>query len=522
MRYKSASSPPSLPAQAFDYKVLSRRSINLQSVFAMRIQDIGASPIFAATSKVAERLVATWNALATRWNPIAVIVVTCGVLTAPLVIWRGFHSDEGVALAVARSAVEDGYWITPHLYNTRFVERPTLLSWIIAAVSAPFGSVNQFTARIPIILFLLAGCLLIYSVLRRVSASVPAALLGVALFLACPIVIRGYVMPTADMPLAILLFVAFFVWWTGYDGGRISLGRWAAIGGVLALAGLMKGPQPVSYFALGIGLFILVTRAWNQIPGIVLAGIICIIPMAAWYGYVYSPGDEAQWAGFMRLSPVAPLENPIAAILHLISETLPAALFAIALFVAWGFGVRDRLPAGFLKAMVCYASAAAIVVLFWPSGSTARYFFPSILPMCVFGALGYDALAKRWPLSVAPGLLVTLGLFIYAFIYSAIAAPLMPKQFRSAQIDAARITAQVATAPAPVIRTGSVGLNELILVPGPIVTMDMTALKTVAGPAWIAVEPGQADTLIAARPKNLRVVMQFGRDSEWRLLRLEK
>ncbi len=183
----------------------------------MRIHDIGASPIFAATSKVAERLVAIWNAFATRWNPIGVIAVTCGVLTAPLVIWRGFHSDEGVALAVARSAVEDGYWITPHLYNTRFVERPTLLSWIIAAVSAPFGSVNQFTARIPIILFLLAGCLLIYSVLRRVSASVPAALLGVALFLACPIVIRGYVMPTADMPLAVLLFVAFVVWWNGYE-----------------------------------------------------------------------------------------------------------------------------------------------------------------------------------------------------------------------------------------------------------------------------------------------------------------
>jgi 4-amino-4-deoxy-L-arabinose transferase-like glycosyltransferase len=488
----------------------------------MRIQDIGASPIFAAASKVAERIVAIWNGSATRWNPIAVIVATCGVLTAPLVVWRGFHSDEGVALAVARSAVEDGYWITPHLYNARFVERPTLLSWIIAAASAPFGSVSQFTARIPIILFLLAGCLLIYSMLRRVCASVPAALLGVALFLACPIVIRAYVMPTADMPLAVLLFVAFFVWWTANSAGRISLARWATIGGILALAGLMKGPQPVSYFALGIGLFILITRDWNQIPGIVLAGIVCIVPIAAWYGYVYSPGDEAQWAGFMRLTPVAPLDNPAAGVLHLFSETLPAALFAIAFFVAWGFGVRDRLPSGWLKAMACYASAAAIVVLFWPSGSTARYFFPSILPLCVFGALGYDALAKRWPLSVAPGLLITLGLLGYAFVYSDIAAPLMPKQFRSAKIDAARITEQIAAAPAPFIRADGVGLNELILVPGPIVTKDMAALKTIEGPAWIAVEPDQAKALIAQRGNKLHVVMSFGQDDEWRLLRLDE
>jgi 4-amino-4-deoxy-L-arabinose transferase-like glycosyltransferase len=194
----------------------------------MRIQAIGASPVFAAASAAAARLVAAWNRFATRWDPIAVIVATCAILTVPLLFFRGFHSDEGIAVTVARSAVEDGYWITPHIYNNRFVERPTLLSWIIAGVSAPFSSVNQFTARLPIILFLFAGCWLIYAVLRRVSASIPAALLGVALFLACPIVIRAYVMPTADMPLAILLFIAFVVWWDGYHGGRISVGRWAA------------------------------------------------------------------------------------------------------------------------------------------------------------------------------------------------------------------------------------------------------------------------------------------------------
>ncbi len=47
------------------------------------------------------------------------------------------------------------------MFNLRWVERPTLLSWIIAAISAPFGSVSQVTARLPIVLFLLAGCLLI-------------------------------------------------------------------------------------------------------------------------------------------------------------------------------------------------------------------------------------------------------------------------------------------------------------------------------------------------------------------------
>src|SRR6185437_97957 len=210
----------------------------------MRMQDFRTSPAFVTASKVAERPVAFWNVLATRWNPIGVILVAWAVLAMPLVFLRGFHSDEGVAVNVARAALEDGYWITPHIFNTRFVERPTLLSWITAAISVPFGSVSEFTARLPIVLFLLTGCLLIYALLRRVGSSIPAALLGAALFLACPIVIRAYAMATADLPLAVLLFISFFVWWDGYRAGRISLARWATVGSVLALAGLLKGPQP--------------------------------------------------------------------------------------------------------------------------------------------------------------------------------------------------------------------------------------------------------------------------------------
>ena len=487
----------------------------------MRIQGLRTSPLFVTASTAAQRLVALWNDFATRWNPVAVIVIAWAALTVPLVFLRGFHSDEGVAVTVARSAVEDGYWLTPHIFNVRFVERPTLLSWMIAAVSAPFGSVSQFTARLPVILFLLAGCLLIYTMLRRASSSIPAALLGAALFLACPIVLRAYAMATADMPLAVLLFISFVMWWDGYRAGHISPARWAAIGCVLALAGLMKGPQPVSYFAFGIGSFILITRSWEQIPGFVLAGVICVIPIAAWYGYVYSPGDEGQWETFMRFSPAAPLSGPIEAILNLLSETLPAALLAIAFFAAKGF--RDtRVPPGFIKALLCYGLAATIATLFWPGGSSTRYFFPLILPMCVLGGLGYDALMKREPLAVIPGLLVTFGVLAYAFVYSDIAAPLMPRQFRAAQIDAARISEQVKAAPATIYRTGVVGLNVFPLVPGRIVETDIAEIKKVSGPAWIALPPDMAQALIAERPSALRVVLQFGQDDEWRLLRLEK
>ena len=472
-------------------------------------------------STIPARIVAAWNAASTCWNPVALLIAAWALLAVPLVFFRGYNSDEGLAVSIARTALEDGDWLTPHMFNLRWVERPTLLSWIIAAFSAPFGNVSQVTARLPLVLFLLLGCLLIYALLRKAAASVPAALFGVALFLACPLVMRAYVMITADMPLAVLLFLAFVLWWDGYAKGAIGLGRSLAIGAVLALAGLMKGPQPISYFVLGVGFFVLASRSWRQIPGLILAGIIGAIPLAAWYRHVYVAGDEANWAAFMRLRPVALLPGPLAASFRLLTETLPAALAALAFLVSLRLGDGKPGRTAFVGALACYAFAVSVVILFWPGGSAPRYFFPMVPPLAVLGGLGYDALAARRPQIVAPIVVLTAGLLAYALIYSVVASPLLPTRFRQTQIEAARVTALVQAAPAPIYRTGDTALNVLPYVPGRILNASFAELQSLPGPAWMVLPNAEAAALVARRPEKLCVVMPLGDQEEWRLLRLD-
>jgi len=471
-------------------------------------------------SPVPVRFIASWDSLCRRWNAIAVIIGAWVVLVLPLVFFRGFNSDEGVAVSIARTALEDGNWLTPHMFNVRFVERPTLLSWIISAISAPFGSVTQFTARLPIALFVLGGCLLIYALLRRLAATPPAALLGAALFLACPLVVKSYVMITADLPLAVLLFLAFVLWWDAYDAGRLGAGRWIAIGAVLALAGLMKGPQPIAFFALGVGFFVLGARAWRQIPGLLLSGTICVIPLAAWYWYVYVPGVEGQWTTFMRLGANAQLSDPGEALWGIVIKMLPPLLFAGAFLASEGFHGQGRVPRAFVRAALCYGLITSAVVLFWPGGSHTRYFFPMILPMCVLGGLAYDALAARWPQILAPLITGMSGVLIYCLMYAA-ASPFLPERFRAAAVDAAKVTELVREMPAPIYRTGATALNVLPYVPARILDASIDRLEIIGGPAWIAVSPDQAEKLIARRPKVLRVVRSFEWSEDWQLLYLE-
>jgi 4-amino-4-deoxy-L-arabinose transferase-like glycosyltransferase len=467
------------------------------------------------------RLVASWNAASTRWNPLATIVVAWATLTWPLIFFRGSFGDEGHAVVLARSALDDGAWLVPYRFTLRFIERPVLLSWIIAAVSEPFGAVNQITARSVVAAFLLFGCVLIYWLLRRVSASVPAALLGVAMFLACPLVIRSYVLITADMPLAVTLLFGFALWWDAYAKGPIGFGRWLAIGVVLTLAGLFKGPQPVAYFVLGIGLFVLGTRSWRQIPGLIFAGLICATSLGLWYWAVYAAPTDAQlWGAFMRVHPWAQFLGPLAAIVRLFADTLPATLLAAAFLLTYRFREYKLVNPKFIAALACYAFVAAVVILFWPGGSTPRFYFPMLLPLAVFGGLGYDALSVRRPEIVTPVMLLTAGLLVYALIYAA-ASPFLPMRFRQAQIDAARVTAVVDTAPAPIYEQDNVALNVVAYVPGKIFDVTLDEMETARGPAWMLLTAPDADTLLAHHPGSLHLVIRLGEADQWRLLRLD-
>src|ERR1700744_237320 len=111
----------------------------------------GTSRILQATGVLADRLrvftaaqdiVAAWNLACARWNPTVVITMVWAAVALPLVWLHSFNSDEGLVVSLARSAVEDGHWITPYFFNVRVIERPDLLSWIIAAFSKPFGHVS--------------------------------------------------------------------------------------------------------------------------------------------------------------------------------------------------------------------------------------------------------------------------------------------------------------------------------------------------------------------------------------------
>src|SRR5205085_1280505 len=83
--------------------------------------------------------------------------------------------------------------------------------------------------------------------------------------------------------LSVLLFGAFFLWWKGVVSGHVSMLRWVSIAILLAAAGLTKGPQPIAYFTLGVGAYLIVKRHLGDISGFVFSNAVAGLAVAAWY-----------------------------------------------------------------------------------------------------------------------------------------------------------------------------------------------------------------------------------------------
>jgi 4-amino-4-deoxy-L-arabinose transferase-like glycosyltransferase len=426
----------------------------------------------------------------TRW-PVLWIVAFFLVQTFPATLIRASNLEEGRVIAMARGAVEDGHWLTPFVYGGRFAERPVLLSWITALFGEATGGVTLWSLRIPHLCFFLAGALLIYNLLRS-STGKSAAIFGALCWISMPVVAPKFINSEPDVVLSTLLFAAFCVWWQGTSRGTMTSLRWAGVTILLTLAGLTKGPQPVAYFTLGVGAYLLL-KDRKQIPAFIAANAVWGLIVGGWYLWVYQePSDVSYWIMHSRLLTVTGLDwvrDHLDLIKSLAVEMLPGTILVgpaiIIVLRRWRASGPDLMLAAVLYSLIC-----TLVLLIWPGGVASRYAMPATMTLAVVCGLMFQQWRQRRPRIITSALVVTYLIFDGLLVRGWIAMPFWPQLFEVNQIGGTEIAAAVRQWPGRLYVTELADENMLVYVRRAIrvVTLDDLAALTTASVALLLPE----------------------------------
>ena len=415
------------------------------------------------------------------------------VLAIPASIIRASNLEEGRIIAMARGALEDGHWLTPYLYGERFAERPVLLSWISAVFGAITGEVTLGSLRIPHLAFFLGGALLIYNLLRSHTGK-SAAIFGVLCWFSMPMVAAKFTNAEPDIVLSTLLFAAFYVWWQGHVSRRLTLTRWLAIGVLLGLAGLTKGPQPMAYFSVGVGAYLLVKRQRDQIAAFVAANLVAALMVGGWYVLVFRSGDADYWMVHSRLLTTTGFQlvrDHLDFLLSMLAENLPATIvIGPAIFIVarrWKTSEPDLMLAATLYGLCC-----TLVLVAWPGGVAVRYAMPATPALAVVCGLMFERWRQSHSNVIASALTVSYLITGALLVRDWVVMPFWPHLFQESRIAGTAIAAVQQRTPLPLyILTQSSEYNMLVYARRPIraVTMgELAALKTPALAVLLAPE----------------------------------
>lgn len=417
---------------------------------------------------------------------------------------RSFIWEEGSNAEIARNILERGDVLHPLLHGAVWIEKPPLPSALIAAVSWVAGGVSEWTARLPSMLAVLLTVFMVQALTRR-YASLQASLFAAGAFMFCPLLLQKLTIAEPDTLVTALSFAAFIVWWNGAERGGPGLLRWLGCGVVLAALAMVKGPQPVGFFALGVGAFLVLTRRWRDLVGLVVCLLVPLAATAAWGMAVYSKDLDLNrtWLQYLRVYRHPSLGEYAwrngRTVVQLALELLPGLLLLPFLPRPWRSDELAAAPKVVLP-LVCYATACTAILLVWPY-ALSRYAMPIAPAVAVLAGIAFDRVAAtRFARLRDIAAIIVIALAVYQLVLTIVIVPLFAEKFSTARRDGQRLGEMVRTVDLPVYCQQEANNNQLFYSGIKIVNCTKnTDLLKFKPPAWLLAQQEDLDYLATYR-----------------------
>ncbi|HKB05273.1 MAG TPA: glycosyltransferase family 39 protein [Gemmataceae bacterium] len=349
----------------------------------------------------------SWPAALDRRGFVLVLIAAWALAYLPNLGTRTLRLEEGRRATPAREMLASGDFIRPTLYGDTYL-KPPLFYWLVAATGSLLGGVSPLATRLPSALAAL-GCALVALRFAPDRLDRRTRALAAAFVLASATLLDKGTLGEIDACLCFVVAAALKCWWDGNRPAGQTARSWVAVGTLLGLAGLLKGPAGPALFYLTVGPFLVWQGRWRRLLTVGHFGCVAlaVLPAAAWVailfdrGVVSTPDLLRQWgcqlgaAGMLADSG----DRTTALVTHygefplqLLGMLFPAVLWL-------PFGLRPRrakqhgVPEDLRRFLVCGVVAPCVAFYLYPE-SRPRHLMPVFFPAAVLAATTVAAFAR--------------------------------------------------------------------------------------------------------------------------------
>jgi len=195
-----------------------------------------------------------------RLRALAVVILVWAVIYLPALGSIAIKGEEGRRILPAVRMLETGNYIVPQVGSNPYYRKPPLVNWLVAASFKIFGARNEWTARLPSALSVLAVAMALVTV-ARASLGARGSIIAAMIWLTnIGIIEKGRLIEIEALyvslcGLAIILWLSFFL------QKKSPWLMWLPASVFLGLGLLAKGPTHLVFF---YGIVIAVLACWKN------------------------------------------------------------------------------------------------------------------------------------------------------------------------------------------------------------------------------------------------------------------
>jgi 4-amino-4-deoxy-L-arabinose transferase-like glycosyltransferase len=336
-----------------------------------------------------------------RFGAIAVVLLVWALIYLPALGGLPIKGEEGRRILPGVRMLETGNYIVPQIGSNPYFRKPPLVNWLVAASFKIFGARNEWTARLPSALAVLAVAIAFVTVARASLGPRGSAIAALIWMTNIGMIEKGRLIEIEALYVS-LCGLAIIFWLSFWVQKKSPWFVWLPASVFLGLGLLAKGPTHLVFFYAIVLAVLWHAKDWRLLvhPAHFAALAIMLGIGAAWaVPFLHSMTSQvamdkwsAQFTGRLR-----GVDFKFFSWIQNIPRGLVYFLPWLFLFPFLRFSKFDDEAQQQLARALAWGIAVSFVAVNLVPGAVARYSMPVIAPASWLLGMAYVGNALQWP-----------------------------------------------------------------------------------------------------------------------------